>query len=363
MNMSDELLIKYIQGGCTEEESRAILSWIEENDENKTRYKELMLICSLTDFYMPSYQKEKKQVSWIKIAIGIAACSLGIFWGLSKFANSNQDSIEKYQALLSDVEKRTEITLKVADKQIVSLKDTSALISYNNNRKIVINDSTQIEKKEGKQLNAVFVPYGKRTKLVLADSSTVYLNSGSSLVYPDEFDSDKREVYLEGEAYFKVVKDGKSSFCVRTAYKSVEVLGTQFNVLSDQEAELFQTVLVSGKIALDGNNETMILEPNQCYTYAADNAEEKLESVDVSNYISWIDGRLKFEKEALSNVIRKLEKIYNVRILLKDKNLDGMLISGRLDLKNPLVNILNSLLFTVSSDEMESKYEIITNEK
>ena len=312
--MSDELLIKYIQGGCTEEESRAILSWIEENDENKTRYKELMLICSLTDFYMPSYQKEKKQVSWIKIAIGIAACSLGIFWGLSKFANSNQDSIEKYQALLSDVEKRTEITLKVADKQIVSLKDTSALISYNNNRKIVINDSTQIEKKEGKQLNAVFVPY-------------------------------------------------KRSFCVRTAYKSVEVLGTQFNVLSDQEAELFQTVLVSGKIALDGNNETMILEPNQCYTYAADNAEEKLESVDVSNYISWIDGRLKFEKEALSNVIRKLEKIYNVRILLKDKNLDGMLISGRLDLKNPLVNILNSLLFTVSSDEMESKYEIITNEK
>lgn len=147
LNMSDELLIKYIQGECTEEESRAILSWIEENDKNKTRYKELMLICSLTDFYMPSYQKEKKQVSWIKIAIGIAACSLGIFWGLSKFANSNQDSIEKYQALLSDVEKRTEITLKVADKQIVSLKDTSALISYNNNRKIVINDSTQIEKK------------------------------------------------------------------------------------------------------------------------------------------------------------------------------------------------------------------------
>lgn len=214
--MSDELLIKYIQGECTKEESRAILSWIEENDKNKTRYKELMLICSLTDFYIPSYQKEKKQVSWIKIAIGIAACSLGVFGGLSKFANSNQDSIEKYQALLSDVEKRTEITLKVADKQIVSLKDTSALISYNNNRKIVINDSTQIEKKEGTQLNAVFVPYGKRTKLVLADSSTVYLNSGSSLVYPDEFDSDKREVYLEGEAYFKVVKDGKSSFCVRT---------------------------------------------------------------------------------------------------------------------------------------------------
>lgn len=85
--MSDELLIKYIQGECTKEESRAILSWIEENDKNKTRYKELMLICSLTDFYMPSYQKEKKQVSWIKIAIGIAACSLGVFWGLSKFAN------------------------------------------------------------------------------------------------------------------------------------------------------------------------------------------------------------------------------------------------------------------------------------
>ena len=56
--MSDELLIKYIQGECTEEESRAILSWIEENDKNKTRYKELMLICSLTVFYMPSYQKE-----------------------------------------------------------------------------------------------------------------------------------------------------------------------------------------------------------------------------------------------------------------------------------------------------------------
>lgn len=114
---------------------------------------------------------------------------------------------------------------------------------------------------------------------------------------------------------------------------------------------------------MDGNNETMILEPNQCYTYAADNAEEKLESVDVSNYISWIDGQLKFEKEALSNVIRKLEKIYNVKIVLKDKNLDEMLISGRLDLKNPLVSILNSLLFTVSSGEVESKYEIKANGK
>lgn len=361
--MSDELLIKYIKGECTIEEARAILSWIEKDDKNKTRYKELMLICSLTDFYKPSYQKEKKQAPWIKIAIGIAACCLGVFWGMSQFVGSNQDSIEEYQALLSDVEKRTEITLKVADKQIVSLKDSSALISYNNNEKIVINDSTQIEKKEGKQLNAVFVPYGKRTKLVLADNSIVYLNSGSSLVYPDEFDSEKREVYLEGEAYFEVVKDGKSSFCVRTAYKTVEVLGTKFNVLSDQEAELFQAVLVSGKIALDGNKETMILEPNQCYTYVADKANEKLESVDVSNYISWIDGRLKFEREPLKNVIRKLEKIYNVKIVLKDENLDGMLISGRLDLKNPLVSILNSLLFTVSSGEVESKYEIKANGK
>ena len=72
---------------------------------------------------------------------------------------------------------------------------------------------------------------------------------------------------------------------------------------------------------------------------------------------------MKFEKEALSNVIRKLEKIYNVKIVLKDKNLDEMLISGRLDLKNPLVSILNSLLFTVSSGEVESKYEIKANGK
>lgn len=72
---------------------------------------------------------------------------------------------------------------------------------------------------------------------------------------------------------------------------------------------------------------------------------------------------MKFEKEALSNVIRKLEKIYNVKIVLKDKNLDGMLISGRLDLKNPLVSILNSLLFTVSSGEVESMYEIKANGK
>lgn len=190
----------------------------------------------------------------------------------------------------------------------------------------------------------MYVPYGKRSTLILADGSKIHLNSGSSLVYPTEFAKDKREVYLDGEAYFEVAKEPERKFVVQTAYKVIEVLGTKFNVSVDKKQSLFETVLVTGKIALDSNDGKIELTPNQYYGYKPDSGEDELKTVDVKNYISWIEGKLKFDRESLDKVLRKLEKSYNIEIKFLDPKYLEYQISGNLDLKNTPEETMNILV-------------------
>lgn len=357
--MSDELLIKYIKGECSQKESKEVLLWIEQDADNKKYYKELLFVWTMCDFYAPEQKNKHNKHIWIGITSAAAACVLGLLWGLTQLFFTEANTVENYQALIEDIKGNEEITLKVNKTNNLSLKDSLALISYSN-KQIIINDSTIVEE-DKEQLNAIFVPYGKRSKIVLSDSTIVYLNSGSSLVYPTEFISQTREVYLDGEAYFDVTKNEKNKFIVRTAYKSIEVLGTQFNVISDKTIDFFQAVLVSGKISLKGNNDTIFMTPNQCYSYSGENSEEKLEIVDASDYIIWIKGKLKFDKTPLSLVLKKLEKVYNVRIVLKKTDLGNLLISGSLDMKKEIESILNTLFFTISPESNEVNYEIVKN--
>lgn len=182
------------------------------------------------------------------------------------------------------------------------MSDTSIVVTYDKKGQILINDTVAVpgEKENLDHLNTIRVPYGKRSTLILADGSKVYLNSGSSLVYPAVFAKDKREVYLDGEAYFEVSKEARRKFVVQTAYKAVEVLGTKFNVSVDKRQSLFEAVLVTGKIGLESNTGKIELIPNQYYGYDPDSGQDELKTVDARDYISWIEGRLRFNREPLA---------------------------------------------------------------
>lgn len=348
--MEDVLLIKYIKHECSLDEARNVLRWIEASEENKSRFKELQVAWALTEMTF-SVNKQavkpwRKYIGYTAIA-AVASVAAALLWFVMP---ERQLPKYDYKTLLGNFDKQKEIVLMVNNNKPIVLSDSSAVISYNRQGQVLINDTIQI-KEEGKTvLNTLYVPYGKRTKMILADGTQVYLNSGSTLVYPSSFDGVQREVYLEGEAYFYVQKEeGSRRFVVQTAYKAVEVLGTQFNVLAE-EGEMFEAVLVTGKIALESESGQVILEPNQYYGYSPKTGNEQVKEVDVSDYVSWINGKLKFSKEPLSKVLHKVEKIYNVKVTLLYPEYDNYKVSGSLDMKNTPEETLDVLMQTLTPD-------------
>lgn len=373
--MNDELLIRFIEKQCSTEEARKVLLWIEAEEKNKNHFRQLQSICASIDINFASlhekanpeavqsiinqvHEKRSRYITYITAIAGIASAVL-----LFLMIPSGKEEVNDYEKALAQANKQNEITLTIQDNKQIALTDSSVVVAYNKKGKILVNDTVTITKitERKNTLNTIHVPYGKRSILILSDGSKVHLNSGSSLVYPTEFTADKREVYLEGEAFFEVSKEADHKFIVRTAYKSVEVLGTQFNVSIDKASNKFETVLVTGSIALENNTGKIELVPNQYYGYTSNTGEEVLRTVDVSNYISWINGKLKFTREPLFKVIDKIEKSYNIEIKMLDSTYLHYEISGNLNLRSTAeetLNILTNIISPNNKSQNKQLYQI-----
>jgi ferric-dicitrate binding protein FerR (iron transport regulator) len=175
--------------------------------------------------------------------------------------------------------------------------------------------------------NEVFAAYGTRSAISLADGSRVWLNSGSSLKYPDRFTGRKREVYLKGEAYFEVKSDAKSPFLVHTRPVTVKATGTKFNVLASGDEPQAEITLVSGKVDVTRNREGRAqevlssLKPSEHMDYDTLTGEFQLLKGDTYKYIAWKDGKLIFRNEPFADVMDKISHFYNVDIELRSKKL------------------------------------------
>ncbi len=175
--------------------------------------------------------------------------------------------------------------------------------------------------------NEVFAAFGTRSSLRLADSTLVWLNSGSSIRYPNKFINDKRMVFLKGEAYFEVKSDNSKPFIVQTSTLQVKATGTKFNVLEYDSDPVTEVTLVSGKVTVnevDNNKNLQLvseLHPDQHLAY---NRQTKIKSTinaDTYKYIAWKDGILMFRDESLDIVLKKISRIFNVDIELHGEKL------------------------------------------
>lgn len=206
----------------------------------------------------------------------------------------------------------------------------------------------------------VIVPYGNHTNLLLSDGTKVWLNAGSKLIFPQKFSGKTRKVFLKGEAYFDVAKDKASAFIVKTDRIDVTVHGTQFNMRDNDSENELEVVLVEGVVSIKENNimnllsQEIKLRPNQKATYNKVDNKTLVESdIDVSGYTSWKDGLLRFEKESILNVFNRLSRYYNVRFVTESSVELNKKISGKLDLKESLEDVMK-----VVSDAAPIVYKI-----
>ena len=161
----------------------------------------------------------------------------------------------------------------------------------------------------------VSVAYGEQKRLILPDSSEVWLNAGSSILYPETFAKDKRQVILNGEAYFSVKKDTASPFIVETSQLSVKVLGTRFNVKAYPNDEKITTTLTSGKVEVSVRSQPPhILKPDEQLTYDKKSSDIHISVIDTNDTNCWMAGKLVFTNASAGEIFRTLERHYNTTI-------------------------------------------------
>ena len=193
----------------------------------------------------------------------------------------------------------------------------------------------------------VIIPYGMRSEIKLSDGTKVWLNAGSRLILPQKFTGKDRHVFLKGEAFFDVAENKNAPFLVTTDNINVTVLGTEFNMKDNNSDNELEVVLVEGEISLKENSVLNFLEkeikmiPNQKAVYNKIENKMQVESgVDVAYYTSWKDGLLEFRRESIINVFKQLSRYYNVRFVTESSVELNKKISGKLDLKESLEDVM-----------------------
>jgi ferric-dicitrate binding protein FerR (iron transport regulator) len=203
----------------------------------------------------------------------------------------------------------------------------------------------------------ITTPLGQRSVVQLSDGSKVWLNAGSKLKYPDQFNGKLREVFLEGEAFFNVAKNTQVPFIVYTSDINIRVLGTEFNVKSYPDEGIIETTLVSGAVDIESpdKNETLFkLKPNQKAVYKKKRLPErevsitektsdsfddlpkvaplktdfKIHDTNVEAETAWTEGVMVIRRETFETLAVKLERKYDLDFVFIDSTLKDFRISG-----------------------------------
>lgn len=164
---------------------------------------------------------------------------------------------------------------------------------------------------------------GMTGSTVLPDGTKIWLNSSSSLKYPNQFAGPTREVTLDGEAYFEVAARAAMPFIVHTKNSSVKVLGTKFNIDAYSTNDFIATTLVEGSIEFNYQNKddlsrTILIKPNEQVYYDKKTSRARLGETYVPKDIAWKNGQIVLRDTPLSDILWILSKRFNVEFIIKD---------------------------------------------
>lgn len=245
----------------------------------------------------------------------------------------------------------------LSSNEIIKLNDNSNLnVSEKGEISLVGSESKDISlKKADSSVNTLVVPYGKRSFITLSDGSRAWVNSGSRITFPTVFDEDKRTINVEGEVYFEVEKMPEKPFIVQAKNMKIQVYGTSFNISAYVDDTENSVVLVEGSVKVSTAKSEVMLEPNK--RAALRDNEIDIVDANVDDYISWKNGYLVLKKESLGNVLKRMERYYNMSFSNKSNlSLFNEQLSGKLYLSNSIDSVMNSLssIYSFSYDKRDN---------
>ena len=171
---------------------------------------------------------------------------------------------------------------------------------------------------------------------------------------------------MSGEAYFEIAKNAEKPFTVKTSKANINVTGTSFNVKAYPESEVFEAVLAEGSIELqlnNQNNQKLDLVPGEKVIYHEDNKGITIENVDADFFTSWRNGEILFKDATLNDLIKELERIYDIKFHLRDPELGEFRFRGMFSYTNNLIDALEKIKRTANIDYLIENKEVWLSKK
>jgi ferric-dicitrate binding protein FerR (iron transport regulator) len=195
------------------------------------------------------------------------------------------------------------------------------------------------------------VPMGSKSQLTLADGTKVNLNSDSRLELAADFSSKNRAVILTGEGYFEVTSDKKNPFILKTEKFDVLVTGTKFNISSYANDQKISATLTDGQIQLQTKtNKLFNLKPGQKISFDQKTMDYSLKQADIESELAWVDGNFIFKEIPFPDLVKRLERWYDVKILYEGEVFDSMVYSGKFKNQETIWEVLEALKLTTPID-------------
>ena len=288
--MNEQLIYKYLSRQASRAEELELLEWLTVSEDNKKIFFEMKAIWS-------AVQHAGSPVGPIKIENALLEINNKIDQSLPKnrrvsFFTNNKKWIAYAAAVVFLI--MLPLTYLINDKHNISSHEAYVTTNSNDIKTIILSDGTK-----------------------------VWLNSKTSLTYPEKFTGERREVILDGEAFFEVTKDATHPFIVKTSSFRVKVLGTSFNINSYKDSFLANTVLESGKIQLqttEGQN-LITLRPGQQAIYTPGTKDLEVRNVAVNEYTSWRYGLVSMNNVTIQDIVKSLEETYKISIQIDSVHL------------------------------------------
>lgn len=203
-----------------------------------------------------------------------------------------------------------------AQQDVMLQQGDEAPIAVNGN-KVYANASAGSNAASGSNIvvqNVLTTPHNATAQIVLADGTEVMLNAGSRLVYPQKFSGNKREVRLQGEAYFKVHHDASRPFIVHANGVATKVLGTEFNVRAYDRSNTHVTLL-QGSVLVSASASSVRIKPGEDALF--NGTKLRVNDVDTEAFTAWTQGEFYFDNESLVDIATQIGRWYNVSVIFQ----------------------------------------------
>jgi ferric-dicitrate binding protein FerR (iron transport regulator) len=310
--MDTDLLIKYMNGECSDQEKITIINWL---DSDPKHMSEFMALRKLNDISIwQTTATENKKVKKSKPSLKQ--------WYIE---------VLKYAAIL--------------------------LIAFISCYCFFSNPEQEIQT----VMQTIDVPAGQRVKVTLVDGTTVWLNAKTKLTFPNQFSENVRNVTIDGEGFFDVSHNESKPFIVNTDKYNIKVLGTKFNLMAYSEKEIFKTSLLEGAVEIlyPGCTKGINIKPNE--QISLKNNQLVISPISCMNHFLWKDGIISFNNESFPEMAEKLELYFDLKIEIKNDKILNYKCTGKFRTKDGVEHILKVLqLSNKFRYSIDDKLNIIT---